>query len=89
MSEFRFHSISGEQIDRISPNFVYVCISTISRLGLLPVIAFCLFFTEVWPLIDVRILFVLNIYILLLDIFSVWPFLLHKRRSSLGYSQIL
>ena len=38
MSEFRFHSIYGEQMDRISPNFVYAFILTISRLELLRVI---------------------------------------------------
>ena len=43
-------------MDRISPNFVYAFILTISRLGLLPVII-CLFVTELWPLIDVRIVF--------------------------------
>ena len=36
MSEFRFRSISWEENDRISPNFVYAL--TISMLGLLPVI---------------------------------------------------
>ena len=46
-------------MDRISPNFVFAFILTISRLGLLHVI-FCLFVTELWPLIDVRILFLLN-----------------------------
>ena len=51
--------ISGEQMDRISPNFLDAFILTISRLGLLPVI-FCLFVTELWPLIDVRILFLGN-----------------------------
>ena len=38
MSEFRFRSISWEENDRISPNFVYALILTISMLGLLPVI---------------------------------------------------
>ena len=47
-------------MDRISTNFVYAFILTISRLGLLPV-SFCLFVTELWPLI-VRILFLLNIF---------------------------
>ena len=32
MSEFRFHSISGEQKDRNSPNFACAFILTISRL---------------------------------------------------------
>ena len=44
MSEFRFHSISGEQMDIISPNFVYAFILTILRLGLL-LLMFCLFVT--------------------------------------------
>ena len=38
MPEFRFHSISLEQIDRFSPNFIYAFILTISRLGLLHII---------------------------------------------------
>ena len=45
MSEFRFHSISGIQMDIISPNCVFAFIFTISMLVLLPVI-FCLFVTE-------------------------------------------
>ena len=49
------------QMDIISLNFVYAFILTISRLGLLPVI-FCLFVIELWPLIDVRVLFLLNIF---------------------------
>ena len=53
-------------MDRISLNFVYAFILIISRLGLLPVI-FCSFVTELWPLIDVRIYFLLNI-------FRIWPF---------------
>ena len=48
-------------MDRISPNFVYAFILTISRLELLPVI-FCLYVTELCPLIAVRILFLLNIF---------------------------
>ena len=47
-------------MDRISPSFVYAFILTIYRL-LLPVI-FCLFITELRPLIDVRIVFLLNIF---------------------------
>ena len=43
-------------------NFIYAFILTISRLGLLSV-NFCLFVTELWPLIDVRILFLLNVLI--------------------------
>ena len=66
LSEIFFCSLSLEQIDRSSPNFVYAFILTRSRLGLLPVM-FCLFVTEMWPLIDVRILFLLNI-------FRTWPF---------------
>ena len=60
MSEFRFRSISWERIDRIWPNFV--CTSTLTRssLGLLPVI-FRKILTELWPLIDVRNSFPLNI----------------------------
>ena len=42
--EFRFRSISWEQIDRISPNFMYAFILTGSSLGVLAFI-FCLFIT--------------------------------------------
>ena len=45
-----FRSVSLDQISRISPNFMYANILTISRLGLLPVL-FCLFITELWKLI--------------------------------------
>ena len=47
-------------MDRLSPNFVYAFMLTISSLGLLPVL-FCLFVAELWPLVDVRSLFLLNI----------------------------
>ena len=50
-------------------NFAKFCNAFIiirSRLGLLPFI-FCLFVTELWPLIDVRNLFLFNI-------FRTWPF---------------
>ena len=40
---------------------IYAYILTRARLGLLPVI-FDLFITELWPLIDVRIPFPLNIF---------------------------
>ena len=56
----RFRSISWEQIDGIWPNFVHVLILTISRLGLLCV-NFRKFIIELWPLIDFRISFPLNI----------------------------
>ena len=46
MSEFRFRSISLEQIDRISSNFVYALVLIRSRFGLLPVI-FCNFCNRV------------------------------------------
>ena len=48
-------------MDRISPNFVNAFILTISRLVLLPVIL-CLFVTGLWPLFDVKILFLLNAF---------------------------
>ena len=60
MSEFYFHSISWEQIYWIWPNFAYALILTTSRLGLLH-ISFHEFIRELWPLIDVGILFPLNI----------------------------
>ena len=58
--KFHFRSISWEQMDRISPNFIYAFMLTISRLGLLHFI-FCTFVTELWPLIYSKILFPLNI----------------------------
>ena len=61
ISEFRFCSISLEQIDRISPHFYYALMLTRSKLGLLPVI-FRKFVTELLPLIDVIILFTRNIF---------------------------
>ena len=87
MSEFRFDSISGEEMDRISPNFVYAFILTISRLGLLYVI-FCLFVSELWPLINVRILFLLNVFTFYCSISLELDLLPHEKRCS-GYSQIL
>ena len=59
----RFCIISCEWIDGIWQNFAYALILTSSRLGLLRVI-FRQFAVEVWPLwslIDLRILFPLNI----------------------------
>ena len=58
----------------VSPNFIYAFILTRSTLGLLAVI-FGKFLTELWPLIEVRISFQLNILRNL-------PFLLHARRCS-------
>ena len=60
MPKSDFHSISWEQIDRISPNFIYAFILTRSALGLLPII-FCTFVPELWLLIYAKILFPLNI----------------------------
>ena len=60
MLEFSFRSISLEQMDKISPNFIYAFILRRFRLGLLPVI-FCKFVIELWPLIGVRIYFPFNI----------------------------
>ena len=74
-------------MDRISPNFVYAFILTTSRLELFPVI-FCLFVTELWPMIDVRILFLLNIFRFSCSISQNLAFLLHEKRCS-GLSQIL
>ena len=67
-SDFRFCSISSEQMDRISPNFVYGLISTRSRVGLLPII-FRAFVIELWHLTDVRILFRISF---LLNTFVSW-----------------
>ena len=47
MPKFSFRSISWEQIDRISPNFMYALIFTRSSLGLLQVI-FRTFVLELW-----------------------------------------
>ena len=49
LSQFHFHSISLEQIDRILPNFVYAFILTRSRLGLLHIII-CTLVIELWHL---------------------------------------
>ena len=51
--EFRFCSISWEQIDRISPNSIYAFILTRSTLGLLLII-FRTFVPEEWHLIYVE-----------------------------------
>ena len=51
--KFRFRSISGEQIDRISLNFMYAFILTRPRLKMLPVIV-SLLVIELWPLIYER-----------------------------------
>ena len=51
-----------EQMDRILPDFVYAFILTRSRFGLLHII-FLTFAAELWPLIDIRIWFPLNILI--------------------------
>ena len=58
--KFLFPSLSWEQIDRISPNFIYAFILTRSTLGLLHII-FCTFVPVLWPLIYAKILFLLNI----------------------------
>ena len=47
-------------MDRISPNFLYAFILTISSLGLLHII-FCTYVPELWPLISQKKLFLLNI----------------------------
>ena len=48
-------------MDRISPNFIYAIILTISTSGLLHII-FCSFVLELWPLIYSKISFPLNIW---------------------------
>ena len=53
--KFCCRSISREQIDRNSPNFIYAFILTRSRWEL--IVIFCLFVIMQWPWIDVRILF--------------------------------
>ena len=60
ISEFRFRSISLEWIHGIWPNVAYALILTTSRMGLLRV-NFRKFIRELWPFIDVRISFPLNI----------------------------
>ena len=64
-------------IGRVLPNFVNAFIFTRYSLGLLNFI-FCLFVTELWLLIDIRIWFLLNI-------FRIWPFYIIKvlQRGSL------
>ena len=60
MPKFCFRSISWKQMDRISPNFIYAFILTRSTLELLHII-FGTFVPELWPLIDLKISFRLNI----------------------------
>ena len=55
-----FFSVSSEQMDEFWYNFVYALIYTRSMLFRMHVI-FGQFSTELWPFIDVRILFMLNI----------------------------
>ena len=57
---FCFRSISLEQIDRFSLNFMYAFILIRSSLGLLHDI-FRTFVPEIWPLIYAKILYPLNI----------------------------
>ena len=58
--KFPFPSLSWEQMDRISPNFIYAFILTKSLLGLLHIIFFT-FVPELWPLIYAIILYPFNI----------------------------
>ena len=57
-----FSSISSEQMDEFLLNFVYALINKRFILYLMHVV-FGQFLTELWPLIDVRILFMLNIFV--------------------------
>ena len=59
-TKFLFRSISWEHCDRISPNFMYALILTRSTFGLLHII-FRTFVPELWPLIDAKLSFPLNI----------------------------
>ena len=56
-----YQNFSLERMDSISPNCIYVFILRIFKLGLLPG-CFRKFSTELWPLLDVRISFLLNIF---------------------------
>ena len=58
--KFCFRSISREQTDWFSPNFIYAFILARSSLGLLHKI-FLTFIPELWPLINTKISFPLNI----------------------------
>ena len=60
MQKFRFRSLSWEQIDRISPNFIYAFILTRSTMGLLHII-FRTFVPVLFPLIYAKISFPFNI----------------------------
>ena len=60
MSEFGFYSISLEQIDKMRPNFVYPLSLTRSTLVSLANLHSNIF-VGLRPLIDVRILFLLNV----------------------------
>ena len=67
--DFRHNFVSAQYLENEKTEFrqiLYEFILARSRLGLLPV-KFCLFVTELWSLIDVRISFPLNI-------FRTWPF---------------
>ena len=55
-----FSSISSEQMDEFWYNFVYSLINTRSMLFLMHII-FGQFLTELWPLTDVRSLFMLSV----------------------------
>ena len=68
--EVCFCSISREQIDKLSPNFVYALVLTRSRMGLLHVIL-QLSIPELWSLIYARILCMLNILRTNCQIFTI------------------
>ena len=74
--KFCFRSISWEQIDRISPNFICAFIFTRSSLGSLHII-FPTFVPELWPLIYAKILFLLNILRINLQNFTKFYIYIH------------
>ena len=83
--EFCFRSISLEQIDRFSLNFIYAFILIRSRLGLLHII-FRTFVPELWPLIYAKIWYPLNILTtnwLIFTKFYIYAFILIRSRLGL------
>ena len=74
LKEFGFYSISSERIDRIRPNFVYTSSLTRSTL-VCKSLFFRKFATELRPLIDSRIRFLL--YILRMNGQNLTKFCIH------------
>ena len=74
-------------MDRIELNFVYTLTLIISRLGLLS-IKFRKFATELWPLIDFRISFPLNILRMNQNL-TKFCIHIHINKIQLGLSRVI